>query len=72
MARPTKASQEQGNYLKEQLQLMEKYLNELEAICKSPNITQKEDFIGTIGLLVGKLGVRFINVVGELGIDFNE
>jgi hypothetical protein len=44
----------------------------LEAICKSPNVTQKEDYIGTIGLLVGKLGVRYINVVNELGIFENE
>lgn len=51
---------------------MEKELNELEAICKSPNVTQKEDFIGTIGLLVGKLGVRYINVVNELGIFDDE
>lgn len=68
MARPTNDSKRQGNYLKEQFQLMEKELNELEAICKSPNTDQKEDFVGTIGLLVGKLGVRYINVVNELGI----
>lgn len=68
MARPTNQSKEQSNYLKEQFQLMEKEINELEAICKQPNISQKEDFIGTIGLLVGKLGVRYINVVSELGI----
>ena len=47
---------------------MEDEINQLEGICKSPNITQKEDLIGTIGLLVGKISVRYINIVNELKI----
>lgn len=68
MARPTNESKKQGNYLKEQFQMMEKEINQLEAICKSPNVTQKDDFVGTIGLLIGKLSVRYINIVNELKI----
>jgi len=68
MPRPTNASREQGAYLKEQFQIMEKELNELESICRSPNVTQKEDYVGTIGILVGKLMVRYINIVSELKV----
>ena len=68
MARPTLASKQSTNYLKEQCQLMETALNQLESICKQPNITQKEDLIGTIGLLVGKLTVRFLNIENELNL----
>ena len=68
MGRPTNQSKETTNYLKEQCQLMESALNQRESICKQPNITQKEDLIGTIGLLVGKLSVRFMNIENELNL----
>ena len=62
----------QGNYLKEQVQAISNCLNELETICKTTNIEQKEDLTGTIGLLVGKTMVRFSNLVEELNVDFSE
>lgn len=66
--RPTNASKQSKNYLREQCQLVESCLNQLEEICKTPNITQKEDYVGSIGLLIGKLCVRFTNIENELGI----
>lgn len=72
IARPTNASKIQGNYLKEQIQAISNCLNELETICKTTNIEQKEDLTGTIGLLVGKTMVRFSNLVEELNVDFSE
>lgn len=72
MARPTNESKKQENYLKEQFQMMESEINQLETICKTNNIAQKEDFVGTIGLLIGKLSVRYINIVTELKIYEDE
>lgn len=66
--RPSNDAVRKMNYLKEQFQHMEREINELENICKTPNVTQKDEFVGTIGLLVGKLGVRYINIVTELEI----
>lgn len=71
MGRPSNAQKELTNYLKEQCQMMEQALNQLEDICRSPNLAQQQDFIGTIGLLIGKLSVRFTNIEGELGIFDN-
>lgn len=64
--RPTNASKADKLYLKNECQLVEACLNQLESICKSPNITQKEDMVGTIGLLVGKIMVRFQNIEARL------
>lgn len=66
--RPSAEMVRKQNYLKEQFQHMEREINQLEEICKAPNIAQKDEFVGTIGLLVGKLGVRYINIVSELEI----
>lgn len=66
--RPTNASKADKLYLKSECQLIESYLNQLESICKSPNITQKEDMVGTIGLLVGKITVRFNNIETKLNL----
>ena len=70
--RPTNASKELGNYLKGECQLIENCLNQLEEICKKPNIEQKEDMIGSIGLLVGKVMVRFTNIERELQLFDND
>jgi hypothetical protein len=64
--RPTNASKETDNYLREECQMIESYLNELEEICKKPNLEQKEDMIGTIGLLIGKISIRFVNIEKKL------
>ena len=39
--RPTNASKETDNYLREECQMIESYLNELEEICKKPNLNLK-------------------------------
>lgn len=72
MGRPTNASKTQENYLKEQFQQMAQVLNKLEDVCKKTSIEQKEDFTGTIGLLVGKCMVRFDNITSELKIFEDE
>jgi hypothetical protein len=66
--RPTNASKEISNYLRGECQLIENCLNQLEEICKKPNIEQKEDMIGSIGLLVGKVMIRFQNIERELNL----
>ena len=68
MGRPTNQSKETTNYLKEQCQLMESALNQLESICKQFNIFYYFYLIVTIGLLVGKLSVRFMNIENELNL----
>jgi len=47
-------------------------LNQLEEVCRNPNTVAKDDFLGTIGLLVGKTMVRFDNLASELHIFDNE
>lgn len=71
MARPTNASKEGDLRLKEECQQIEAILNELEKICKTSSIEQKEDLASTIGYYIGKLTVRYQNLVGQLGI-YNE
>lgn len=71
MARPTNASKEGNLKLKEECQQIEVILNELEKICKKSSIEQKEDLSSTIGYYVGKLTVRYQNLVSQLGI-YNE
>lgn len=66
--RPSNASKMQNNYLREECQLIENYLNELETICKTSNIAQKEDYVGSIGLLVGKTMAHFQNIERELNL----
>jgi hypothetical protein len=68
MARATREEMDRQAYLKEQFQLMDASINQLEAICKQPNVEQKEDRTGEIGLLVGKLQVRILNIENFLGI----
>lgn len=70
--RPTNASKELSNWLRGECQLIESCLNQLEDICKRPNIEQKEDMIGSIGLLVGKVMVRFQNIERELQLFDDE
>lgn len=72
MGRPTNESKKKGNYLKEQCQAMENYLNELEEVCKSSNSAIKEDLIATIALLIGKLSIRFTNIESELQLYEDE
>jgi len=72
MARPTNASKSQGLYLKEQFQQIGSCLNQLEEVCRNPNTVAKDDFLGTIGLLVGKTMVRFDNLASELHIFDDE
>lgn len=69
--RPTNASKEKGNYLKEQCQQVENCLNQLEEICKNPNATIKEEYVGILSLLIGKIMVRFSNIEEELGLFDN-
>lgn len=64
--RPTNESKSEKMYLKEQFQAINQNLNALEEICKSPNIVQKEDMVGSIGLQVGKLLVRITNIEERL------
>jgi hypothetical protein len=54
--------------LKEQCQMMETYLNNLEEVCRSPNIEQKEDLVGTVGLYVGKAMLCFLNIEQITGV----
>lgn len=72
MARPTNASKAQGNYLKEQCQQVSACLNQLEEICKNSNSVAKDEFLGSIGLMVGKIMVRFDNIASELKIFDDE
>lgn len=69
--RPSNESRANKLSLKEECQLIEGDLNELESICRSPNITQKEDLVGTVGYLVGKISVRFIEIERRLDL-FND
>ncbi len=68
IGRPSNSEKAEKMYLREQFQAMNACLNSLEQICKSPNLTQKEDLIGTIGLQVGKLQIRADNIEQKLGI----
>ena len=68
MARPTTEEMEKLNYLKEQCRQIEQYLNQLEIICSSSVADQKEELIGQIGLYVGKIGIRFLNVEERIGV----
>jgi hypothetical protein len=72
MARPTNASKEGDLKLKEECQQIEKILNALEQICKTSSIEQKEDLSSTIGYYIGKLSVRYQNLVSMLNVDWGE
>lgn len=68
MARPTREETEKTVYLKEQFASIDKSINQLESICKQSNVEQKEDRTGEIGLLVGKIQIRILNIESYLGI----
>lgn len=72
MARPTNASKEGNLKLKEECQQIEAILNKLEDICKKSSIEQKEDLSATIGLYVGKLSIRYQNLVSQLDIEWED
>ncbi len=71
MARPTNAELEGKNFFRSQCQTIETYLNNMEKICQKPNVEQKEDLTGTIGLLVGKIMVNFMFLERELDKQYH-
>lgn len=68
MARRTNEEIAHDKKLKEQCQMLETYFNTLEEICKSTNVEQKEDLVGTIGLNVGKAMMVFMNIEELTGV----
>lgn len=72
MARPTNEVTQKQEYLKEQCRQVYNCLNNLEELCSASVVEQKEELIGKIGLYVGKLGVRFQNIVERMEISFEE
>lgn len=66
--RPPKVDVEKDLYLKGEAQQIESCLNKLEELCKKPNMEKKDEFMGLIGLLVGKTMVHFTNIEREINI----
>ena len=68
MARPSNESKAGEIKIKEECDQIGAILNKLEGICGNPGDVQKLELSGTIGLLVGKLMVRYNNLVSLIGV----